>query len=154
MSNDPVTIPADVRALLDSLDDRKRAGSEALIAAMHAVTDMPPAIWSGNILGFGSYRYRYPSGREGESCALGFSPRAREFSLYLSCYLDGEIDEHLLQPLGKVRVGKGCLLSERPDCGAPDALANVLRASLRSLITASVVTSVTLGPDAQAAAKA
>lgn len=145
-------LPDDVRTFLDSLDETKRLGSDVLIAAMRAATDMRPELLSGNIVGFGTYRYRYASGREGESCALGFSPRAREFSLYLSCYLDGDFAERqdLLEPLGKVRVGKGCLYLKDPASVAPEALATILSASLQSLATSDVVTNVTLGPAAQA----
>ncbi|MGC4190748.1 MAG: hypothetical protein QM589_06250 [Thermomicrobiales bacterium] len=147
----PVDLSDDVRTFLDTLDDGKRAGSEVLIAAMQQATGMPPALWSGDIVGFGAYRYRYESGRTGESCALGFSPRAREFSLYLSCYLDGGFDtrQDLVQRLGKVRVGKGCLYLKDPAAADPEALATLLRASLQSLATSPVVTSVTLGPGAQ-----
>ncbi|MGC4107667.1 MAG: hypothetical protein QM753_15205 [Thermomicrobiales bacterium] len=147
----PVDVSDDVRTFLDTLDDPKRVGSEVLIAAMHRATGMPPALWPGNILGFGSYRYRYESGRTGESCALGFSPRAKEFSLYLSCYLDGGFDtrQDLVQRLGKVRVGKGCLYLKDPSAADPAALAALLHASLQSLATSPVVTSLTLGPGAQ-----
>ncbi|MGB3329052.1 MAG: hypothetical protein WBA46_08875 [Thermomicrobiales bacterium] len=150
MSSSSTTTPPTVRSVLDALDDARRAGSEILIAAMQAATDMPPALLPGTIIGFGSYDYRYASGREGTSCALGFSPRAREFSLYLSCYLDQDAtgQQALFDALGRHRLGKGCLYLKDPRTVAPDALAAVLQASLRSLINSPVVTAVRLGPNA------
>lgn len=145
-------VPDDIRPLIEPLDDRRKAGCAALITAMGDATGMPPTLWSGNIIGFGSYRYRYESGREGESCALGFSPRAREFSLYLSCYLDdgAEPRQDLLERLGKVRMGKGCLYLKDPTAADREALAALFQISLESLAMAPVVVGLTLGPDAQA----
>ena len=59
------------------------------------------------IVGFGRYRYRYDSGREGEACATGFAPRGRELVLYV----DGESErtQGLLERLGKHKAGKCCV---------------------------------------------
>ena len=77
---------ADVDALLETIDDPvKRADSERLIELMSAATGHPPVLWTGSIIGFGGYHYRYASGHEGDAPLIGFSPRARAISLYASC---------------------------------------------------------------------
>jgi hypothetical protein len=109
-------------------DDRKRADSQRLVELMQAATGEPPVLWGGSIVGFGSYHYRYASGHEGDAPLVGFSPRARAISLYLSCDL-GDYREQL-DRLGKHKTGKGCLYVTR--------LADIDEAVLRELIDASV----------------
>ena len=64
-------------------------------------------MWGPAIVGFGSYHYKYASGREGDAPLVGFSPRAKEISLYL--YQDFTDREKLLQQIGKHRSGVGCV---------------------------------------------
>ena len=68
------------------------------------------------MIGFGRYRYKCASGHEGESFLIGFSPRRREFSLYLmGCHLPDAVPQRdpLLARLGKHRLGKGCVYVKR-----------------------------------------
>lgn len=104
------TKPTDVSVadFIDAVpDDTRRADAKAVCAMMERITGEPPAMWGPSIVGFGTYHYRYDSGREGEMCRLGFSPRAKELVLYLLAGFDGE--DALLQRLGKHRTGKSCL---------------------------------------------
>jgi len=58
---------ASVEDFLDSVpDERKRQDSFAIQELMRDVTGEEPAMWGPSIVGFGSYRYKYASGREGE----------------------------------------------------------------------------------------
>lgn len=109
-------------------DERKRSDSEKLIEMMTSATGKPPVMWGTSIVGFGSYHYRYESGREGDWIEVGFSPRSKALSLYLSNDLAGHQD--LLDKLGKHKVGVGCLYVTR--------LANVDEQVLDELIRASV----------------
>lgn len=109
-------------------DERKRADAWRLVEMMEAATGEPAALWGGNIVGFGSYHYRYASGHEGDAPLVGFSPRARAFSIYLSC--DAETQAERLDRLGKHKMGKGCLYVTR--------LSDVDEVVLRELIDASV----------------
>jgi hypothetical protein len=70
------------------------------------VTGEPPKMWGPSIVGFGVNKYKYASGREGEICLAGFSPRKPSLVLYL-----GEVlaDAELMARLGKHKTGKGCL---------------------------------------------
>lgn len=97
--------PADFIAALP--DATRRADAETLLALMERLTGEPPRMWGPSIVGFGKYRYKYESGREGEMCRIGFSPRKAELVLYV---LDGAGDQSAaLARLGKHKTGKGCL---------------------------------------------
>ena len=85
----------------------RRVECDALVVMMQRATGEPAAMWGASIVGFGRYRYRYDSGRTGESALVGFSPRSREFALYLG---DGfASDGAALERLGRHRAGQGCL---------------------------------------------
>jgi hypothetical protein len=104
------TKPTDerVEGFLDKVDHpRKKADSFELLKIMKEVTQEEPIMWGTSIIGFGSYHYRYASGREGDWFIAGFSPRKRSLTVYLSLRLE-EISD-LLGKLGKHRVGVGCL---------------------------------------------
>ena len=64
-------------------------------------------MWGPAIVGFGSYHYKYESGREGDAPLVGFSPRKDALTLYLSS--DFPERETLLTQLGKHKTGKGCV---------------------------------------------
>lgn len=103
---------ADVDAFLEGVEDaRQRADSETLIALMQRVTGSPPRMWGPSIIGFGSTRLKYASGRELDWMQCGFSPRKAALSIYLTC--DIAQYEHLLSRLGKYKTGKGCLYVKR-----------------------------------------
>ncbi len=87
--------------------DERRADCEALVALMQRVTGEPAVLWGEAIIGFGSYHYRYASGREGDAPLAGFSPRKGDISVYLSC--DAAASSALLAKLGRHRIGKSCL---------------------------------------------
>lgn len=92
-------------------DPVRRADCERLAAMMSQATGAPPRMWGSSIVGFGSYRYRYASGHEGEWCEVGFSPRKGDLSIYLMAGLDGQ--EALLARLGRHKTGKSCLYVKR-----------------------------------------
>ena len=64
-------------------------------------------MWGSSIVGYGVYHYRYPSGREGDAPAAGFSPRKAATAVYLA---DG-VGAHaaLLERLGPHKAGVGCI---------------------------------------------
>jgi hypothetical protein len=109
-------------------DPERQADCRALARLMAEVTGEPGRMWGSSIVGFGSYHYRYESGREGDSCLAGFSSRANEIALYLVADFPGR--DELLARLGKHRSGKGCLYLKR--------LADVDSAVLRELVARSV----------------
>ena len=109
-------------------DPARREDAHRVTAMMERVTGWRPAMWGPSIVGFGWYRYRYESGREGRAPVVGFSPRAKELTLYLA---DGfAAREALRQRLGRHRTGKSCLYLKR--------LSDVDEAVLERLVAESV----------------
>jgi hypothetical protein len=89
------------------VDETKRKDSAALIQFLQQHTGFEPKMWGTSIIGFGSYHYKYDSGREGNSSLVGFSPRATALTLYLSGNFESR--EQLLEKLGKHKTEKGCI---------------------------------------------
>ena len=120
---------ASVDAFLDAIADLpRREDCRRVRALMEAATGAPAVMWGPSIVGFGRYRYRYASGREGEWPVTGFSPRKNDLTLYL---MPGfEQQAALMAKLGKHKTGKSCLYLKR--------LADVDRVVLEELITRSV----------------
>ena len=98
----------DVEAFLNSVpEERKREDSYTILKLMKEVTGKEPEMWGESIIGFGSYHYKYESGREGNWFLTGFSPRKQNLTLYIMAGFD-EYDL-LLSKLGKHKTGKACL---------------------------------------------
>ena len=105
----------DVEQFLNSVDDeRKRKDSFTILELMKQVTGLEPRMWGSSIVGFGSYHYKYESGREGDMILAGFSPRKQNLTLY---NMGGGFErrDDLLQQLGKHTTGGGCLYIKRLD---------------------------------------
>ena len=109
-------------------NERRREDSFAILELMRDVTGEEPAMWGTSIVGFGSYRYKYASGREGEWFLTGFSPRKRNLTLYIMAGFENY--DSLLAELGKYKTGKSCLyINKLEDVDIP---------TLRELIRQSV----------------
>jgi Domain of unknown function (DU1801) len=78
-----------------------------LIEMMHKASKLEPVMWGSSIVGFGTYHYKYESGREGDSIVIGFAPRKQNIAIYLMGGLKNI--ENLIPKLGKYKIGKGCL---------------------------------------------
>ncbi len=129
--SEPKTKPneKDVEEFLNGVEDeRKRKDSFAILELMQQVTGEQPMMWGDSIIGFGSYRYKYASGREGDWMLTGFSPRKQSLTLYI---MSGFSEyEALLEKLGKYKTGKSCLYIKK--------LADVDQEVLRELVRQSV----------------
>lgn len=123
----PTPIPVD-ETLAGIAGLGRRADGEALLDLMRRVTGFEPVMWGTAIVGFGTYRYRYDSGRTGESCITGFASRKGEISVCLVA--EGARQDQLLARLGRHRMGKACLSIRR--------LADVDTDVLEQLIAGSV----------------
>ncbi len=99
-----------------------------LIALLQKVTRHPPHMWGPSIVGFGSYRYTYESGRTSEAPLVGFAIRGRELVVYV--LTDTEAQQSLLAKLGRHKMGKVCLYFRQ--------LADLDRAVLKKLVAGSV----------------
>jgi hypothetical protein len=124
------TVPTDqsVEEFLNTIEDeQKRRDSFTLLDLMREVTGMEPRMWGSSIVGFGSYHYRYESGREGDSILAGFSPRKQNLTIYSMGGVDP--DDELLKNLGKHTTGKGCLYIKRLGDVDPAVLKRLIEAS-------------------------
>jgi hypothetical protein len=104
------------------------ADCRVLMSMLKKVTGQPPKMWGPSIVGYGSYRYTYESGRTGESCLAGFAIRGKDLVIYLAA--DGKGQQALLAKLGKHRMGKACLYFRR--------LADLDESVLEQLVAGSV----------------
>jgi hypothetical protein len=99
---------ASVEDFLNQVEDEaRRWDCFDILDLMREVTGEEPAMWGPSIVGFGSYRYKYASGHEGEWMLIGFSPRKRDLTLYIMSGF--EAYDSLLAKLGKFKTGKACL---------------------------------------------
>ena len=89
---------ASVSSFIQSLPEQRRADAKALIKLMESVSGEKPKMWGSSIIGFGSYHYRYDSGREGDMPLLCFSPRKSAKVVYNM----GSSEKSLLEKLATV----------------------------------------------------
>ena len=103
---------ASVTAFINSIDDKqKRADARKVAAMMRKATGKRAKLWGPSIVGYGTYHYKYASGREGDFLMTGFSPRKQALTVYV---IPGfEHFESLMNKLGKYKTGKSCLYIKR-----------------------------------------
>jgi hypothetical protein len=108
-------------------DENKRLDSFKLLELMQSVTGKQPRMWGDSIVGFGSYHYRYASGREGDWFLAGFSPRKQSLTLYIMAGFDQY--QSLMAGLGRYTTGKSCLYVKKLDDIDYDTLRELVRLS-------------------------
>jgi len=118
-----------VKEFLGTIDDKQqRKDALRIVEIMKKISDETPQMWGDSIIGFGSYHYRYASGREGDWFLTGFSPRKNKLSLYIMAGFSQY--ESLLQQLGKYKTGKSCLYIRRLADVNEDVLQELIHQSL------------------------
>lgn len=121
-----------VEAFLDSVaNEKRRQDSFAVLALMEQVTGKKPEMWGDSIVGFGSYDYKYASGREGTWFLVGFSPRVQSLTLYIMAGFDNY--DKLLGKLGKHTTGKSCLYIKKLEDVDMDVLKDLVRQSVEHM---------------------
>lgn len=99
---------ASVAKFLNTIpDEAKRKDCFEIAAMMQDVSKCDAKMWGPSIVGFGVRHYKYESGREGDICMIGFSPRKNNITLYVLNY--NAPQSGILNKLGKHKTGKGCL---------------------------------------------
>lgn len=112
-------------------NEEQRADCEALMSMFKRITRQPPKMWGPSIVGFGTYRYKYESGREGDWMITGFSPRKKDLTLYIMMGFDKHPE--MMKQLGKHSTGKSCLYIKRlSDIDVP-TLKKLIKASVKDL---------------------
>lgn len=124
------TKPTDVSVdeFIDTAAEPRRSEARRVVAIMREVTGVEPVMWGPSMVGFGSYHYKYESGREGDMLKVGFSPRKAALVLYGLVYYDEheQDNDKLLEKLGPHTRGKGCVYVKK--------LADIDESILRTMI--------------------
>jgi hypothetical protein len=121
---------ASVTKFLASIEDEKRRkDSRVVLKMMKEITGETPKMWGPAMIGFGSYHYKYASGREGDWFLTGFSPRKEALTLYIMSGFSQ--DDALLKKLGKFKTGKACLYIEKLEDVHLPTLEKLIRRSVK-----------------------
>lgn len=120
----------DVPEFLNNIENEQRKNDcFRLVQLMEEVTKEPPAMWGDSMVGFGSYHYKYASGREGDWFPVGFSPRKQNLTIYILSGFDPFKD--ILQDMGKYKTSSSCLYVKKLDDIDLDKLAILIRESTK-----------------------
>jgi hypothetical protein len=107
---------------------QQRSDCRELMALFKKITRHSPRMWGPSIVGYGSHRYTYESGRTGDAPVAAFAIRGRELVVYL--LMEGEQQRSLLPQLGKHKTGKVCLYFKQ--------LADLDKSVLEQLVVGSI----------------
>jgi len=122
----PTVVP--VAEFLAAQSEARQADCAALNVLLERIVGEPPRMWGPSVVGFGSYHYRYESGRGGDSALAGYSPRKANLVVYVMAGF--ERWPELMARLGRYTTGSSCLYLKR--------LADVDLAVLEELMVRSV----------------
>lgn len=119
---------ASVDDFIDGIDDpQRRADCRELLETLREICGCGPVMW-GNMVGFGTYHYRYASGREGDFFITGFAPRKSALTVYIMPGFDDFAEQ--LERLGPHKTGRSCLYLKRLDDVNRDVLRGLVRRSV------------------------
>ena len=121
-SLDPAAVVAEIA------DENRRRDVETLDALLRRLSGSPPVMWGPAMFGYGTYQYKYASGRQGEFFRCGFASRSRDLVVYLMSGFGGLEDE--LDRLGPHKTGKSCLYIKKLDAIDMAVLERMLAHSL------------------------
>lgn len=120
---------ASVKAFIDAVPDpARRRDCRTVMKLMKAATGASPKMWGPSIVGYGTYHYKYASGREGDWPLTGFSPRKQDLTLYIMSGFAGQAA--LMKKLGRHKTGSSCLYIKRLADIDLEVLERVVRASV------------------------
>jgi hypothetical protein len=125
---------ANVIEFINSFADteQKRKDSFELLKLMQDFTGFEPRMWGASIIGYGSYHYKSERSRqEGDWPLVGFSPRKAAISLYV--YTGIKEHEHLLEGLGKFKMGKACIYVKKLSDIDQDVLKKIMKETIEFL---------------------
>jgi Domain of unknown function (DU1801) len=123
---------ASVKEFLNQIPDKERRDDCFAVAKiMEEITGHKPKMWGPSIVGFGTYHYKYASGREGDWPISAFSPRKKDLTLYIM--MGFEKQPELMKQLGKHSTSKSCLYIKRlSDIHIP-TLKKLIKSSIKQL---------------------
>jgi nucleoid DNA-binding protein len=118
---------ASVEEHIAGINENRKVDCQKIIEIMTEESGCEPVMW-GAIVGFGTYHYKYESGREGEFMRTGFANRKTALTLYIMAGFDTYPD--LMSKLGKFKTGKSCLYIKKLEDVDTDVLRRLIRESL------------------------
>ena len=131
---EPKTKPTNqsVKEFLNEIPEpERRADCFEVAKIMEQISGEKPKMWGPSIVGFGSYHYKYASGREGDWPMMGFSPRKKDLTLYIMMGFERHAD--LMEKLGKHSTGKSCLYIKRLSDVHMPTLKKLIKIGLKDL---------------------
>ena len=123
----PTSLDPDA-VIAEIADETRRRDVETLDALLRRLSGSPPVMWGPAMFGYGTYQYKYASGRQGEFFRCGFASRSRDLVVYLMSGFGGLEDE--LDRLGPHKTGKSCLYIKKLDAIDMAVLERMLAHSL------------------------
>jgi hypothetical protein len=126
-----------------------REDCRAVARIMTAATKAPAVMWGPSIVGFGQFRYKYASGREGVWPLAAFAPRGSNLVLYVMPGFEGYDD--LLNALGPHSRGVSCIYVKRLSDLHMPTLKKLIAASVKHTTTMHVPAGPTTGSGSSAA---
>ena len=112
-------------------DDTKRDDSFTISNLMKQATGEEPRMWGDSMVGFGTYHYKYDSGREGDYFLTGFSPRKQNLTVYIMPGFERYAD--LMEKLGKFKNSKSCLYIKKLEDIDIGVLKKLIKLSLNDM---------------------
>lgn len=110
--NKTVPTGASVDIYINQIEDpQRKKDCISILDLMKKITGEEPKMWGPSIVGFGSYHYKYESGREGDMILTGFSNRKQNITIYIMSGFKKYDD--LLAKVGKFKTGKSCFYIKR-----------------------------------------
>lgn len=110
-------------------NEQRKTDCFDLLELMKKTTGEEPAMWGDSIVGFGSYHYKYKSGREGDWPLTGFSPRKQYLTIYIMSGFEPFTE--IMTQLGKYKTGASCLYVKKLDDIDTEKLQQVIKKSVR-----------------------
>ena len=118
-----------VTTFINAIDDaQKRKDAKKIAAMMRRATGKRATMWGDSIVGFGKYRYSNTAGKNFEWHVTGFSPRARNLTVYIMPGFSRF--GALLKKLGKHKTSKSCLYINKLSDVDEDVLETLIRESV------------------------
>lgn len=112
-------------------DEQERADCYELLDLMATVTGEKPKMWGESIVGFGSYHYKYATGKEGDCYLTGFSPRKKNLTIYIMSGFENYQD--LMKDLGKYKTSVSCLYVKKLSDIDKNKLTQLIKKSIQEM---------------------
>ena len=123
---------ASVALFIKSIENEsRRKDCKQLSKLMREITGKRAKMWGDSIVGFGKYHYKYKTGREGDLCVTGFSPRKQNLTIYIMPGFSKY--QSLLKKLGRHKTSVSCLYLKSLDTINMKVLKQLIQRSVKDM---------------------